>query len=74
MRTTVDLDEDILNLAKHLAQQQGVSAGQVISELARKALEPSSSPKIRNGVQVFVPKAGAKKPSLEVVNRLRDDE
>jgi hypothetical protein len=29
--------------------------------------------KIRNGVPLFVPKRGAKKPNLTLVNKLRDD-
>ncbi len=38
MRTTLDIDEDILNAAKELAARQKVSAGKVLSDLARKAL------------------------------------
>jgi hypothetical protein len=41
MRTTVDVDADILTLAKHLAQERGQSLGRVISDLARKGLEPA---------------------------------
>jgi hypothetical protein len=38
MRTTLDIDEDVLRAAKELARRQNKTAGQVISELARKAL------------------------------------
>lgn len=38
--------------------------GQVLSELARKALETKPAPRMRNGVPLFVPKPGAKKPHL----------
>lgn len=38
MRTTLDIDEDVLQAAKELARADGKTAGQVISELARKAL------------------------------------
>ena len=38
MRTTLDLDEDILLAAKELARQQRVAAGTVISRLVRQAL------------------------------------
>ena len=54
MRTTLNLDEDVLEIAKQLAQQRGTTAGQVLSELVRKALEPKSQPKMRNGVPLFV--------------------
>lgn len=38
MRTTLDIDEDVLNAAKALARQQNKSAGQVVSRLLRDAL------------------------------------
>ena len=37
-RTTLDIDDDVLAAAKELAKAQNSTAGQVISELARKAL------------------------------------
>lgn len=74
MRTTLDLDEDILQAAKSLAQQRGLSAGRVISDLVRVALKPASAPKTRNGIPLFAPKPGAKVPSLALVNKLRDGE
>ena len=38
MRKTLDIDLDILMAAKSLARQQNLSAGQVVSQLLRKAL------------------------------------
>ena len=38
MRTTLDIDNDVLAAAKELARQQNVSAGQVVSQLLRKVL------------------------------------
>ncbi len=73
MRTTLDVDDDVLKIAKQLAQQRGKTAGQVLSELARQALEPKSPPKMRHGVPLFVPKRGTRKPHLALVNRLRDE-
>lgn len=50
MRTTLDIDEDVLAAAKELARQQRISAGQVVSQLLRRAptgqetpISPSSS-------------------------------
>ena len=37
-------------------------------------LEPKRPPKTRNGVMVFDPKPGARKPHLALVNQLRDEE
>jgi hypothetical protein len=41
MRTTLDLDEDILTAAKEIARAENKTAGQVISDLARRALTAS---------------------------------
>ena len=38
MRTTLDLDDDVLISAKDIARRQKRSAGEVISELARLGL------------------------------------
>ncbi len=73
MRTTLNLDDDVLQVAKQLARQRGTTAGEVISELARQALEPRSPAKVRNGVPLFTPKPGARKPHLALVNQLRDE-
>ena len=39
MRTTLELDDDLLTAAKRLARQKGVTLGYVISELARQSLQ-----------------------------------
>ena len=38
MRTTLDIEEDVLQAAKELAQREGSTAGRVISALARRGL------------------------------------
>ena len=40
MRTTLDLDDDVLQAAKEIAAAKGLTAGKVVSDLVRKALEP----------------------------------
>ncbi|MDP9055516.1 MAG: DUF6364 family protein [Acidobacteriota bacterium] len=74
MRTTLDLDEDLIAVAKQLAEQRRTSMGRIVSSLMREALEPRDAPAIRNGVPLFKPVPGASKPSLSLVNRLRDEE
>jgi hypothetical protein len=73
MRTTLELDDDILTTARQLARQQGVTIGQLISELARQSLAARAPLKVRNGVLLFVPEAGASKPDLRTVNKLREE-
>jgi len=38
MRTTLDIDDDILEIAKQRAKAERKTAGEIISELARQAL------------------------------------
>jgi hypothetical protein len=73
MRTTLDLDEDLILVARQLASQRGTTMGKVVSGLLRKALEPGEIPPERNGFRLLKPIPSAPKPTLELVNRLRDD-
>ncbi len=78
MRTTLDIDDDLILAAKEIARHQGGTAGQVISRLLRTALTaPAPAAKRRaTGVAGFQPFAA--KPgvvvTLEQVNALRDAE
>lgn len=74
MRTTLDIDEDVLESAKELAARRGTTAGRVLSELARSALAPRDrSPRKRNGVPILPVQRGARLVTSEIVNRLRDE-
>lgn len=42
MRTTLDIDDDILAAARDLAKAEGKTMGEIISDLARKALTTPS--------------------------------
>lgn len=75
MRTTLDIDSDVLAAAKELAAQRRSTTGKVISELAREALRPArDAPALRSGVPLLPPRQGERTVSMETVNRLRDDE
>lgn len=74
MRTTLNLDTDILRAVKELARLRGATAGQVLSELARAALKPDpDGVSERNGVALLPPTPGEAIVTPESVNRLRDD-
>ena len=73
MRTTLDLDLDVLQAAKEIGVARGLSAGQVVSELVRKALGSPRTAKLRNGVPLLSRKAGAPALTMAAVNRLRDE-
>jgi len=74
MRTTLDIDDDVLNAAKELALAQRTTAGRVISDLVRKALRPAAAARVRNGVPLLARRPeSAPRPTLHLVNSLRDD-
>lgn len=74
MRTTLDIDDDVLIAVKDLASSRGSSAGKVLSDLARQALNLSESTEVRNGIRLLPRRPpGSPRPTMELVNRLRDD-
>jgi hypothetical protein len=74
MRTTLDLDDDVLLAAKELANARGTTAGKVVSDLVRQALTPKRVARLRNGVPVLSSRPdGAPRPTMKQVSDLRDD-
>ena len=76
VRTTLDIEDDVLNATKELARRQGVSAGQVVSKLLRSALTGEASAQ-RPGAAVvagFHPFAASSQQlvSNEQIDQLRD--
>ena len=74
MRTTLELDDDLVAAAKQLAKEQGKTLGRTISDLARESLAAKEPVKIRNGFRLITPILGVPRPSLEQINRWRDEE
>ena len=77
MRTTLDIDSDVLEAAKELAQRTNTTAGRMISELARRGLSiPADGRKavsrMRGGVPLM-PSRG-EIVTLERVRKIRDEE
>lgn len=62
MRTTLDIDPDVLAAAKEISSRTRRSAGRVISDLARKALSAELPPPHEKGAVVngfeTIPAAG----------------
>ena len=74
MRTTLAIDDDVLAAAKGIASLQRKSVGEVISALARQALQPARlSQATRNGVPLLQTQTGAVPVTLDMVNKLRDE-
>ncbi len=80
MRTTLEIDDDLMRTAKELARRQGVSAGKVVSRLLRSALlaptaavaQPSASASLKLGFRLL--EGGTSLVTNDEVNRLRDAE
>jgi hypothetical protein len=75
VRTTLDLDSDVLQAAKELAEFRKTTTGKIVSELVRKALQPAEAiPPIRNGVPLLRRRSGPPIMTMALVNQLRDEE
>lgn len=75
MRTTLNIDDDVLRAAKELARLRGTSAGEVISKLARQTLMAESPPDgIRNGVPLLSPREGERIVTPDDVIALADED
>jgi len=81
MRTTLNIDDDVLQAAKKLARRESKTAGKVISEWARRAMtqhlpasgaQSSREPEIFFGFRSFSSRSVV--VSNEQIDRLRDDE
>ncbi|MCC6561935.1 MAG: antitoxin [Xanthomonadales bacterium] len=77
MRTTLDLDEDVLLASKDLARRQKRTAGEVISELARAGLQMRGHDSRTRAAAKFgfapIPKRSGAVVTNELINRLRDE-
>jgi len=86
MRTTLDIEDDVLFAAKEIARREKKSLGQVISDLARRAFAQGSGQPA--GKQPRAPRASERLATYgihplpargglvtnELIDRLRDEE
>ena len=76
MRTTLDIDDDVLQAAKDVARREKKTAGKVLSELARKALGAApvvgKATKPLHGFRPFAKRGGI--VTNELIDKLRDDD
>ena len=78
MRTTLDIDDDVLQAAKERAKREGKTAGAVVSELARSALTsgpasgPANTTRSVHGFRPFPRRGGL--VTNELIDKLRDED
>ena len=77
MRTTLDIDAEVLQAAKELARQQHRTAGEVLSDLSRHGLRAAIAPSVVEGPPSFFgfrPFDPRGTPvTNEAIDRLRDE-
>jgi hypothetical protein len=75
VRTTLDIDDEILLTVKQIAQQRKTTAGSVVSSLLRESLQPRSfATEYRDGVPVLPRRPNAPIVTTELVNRLLNED
>lgn len=78
MRTTLDIENDVLEAARELARRQKTSVGKTLSDLARLALTQAQknpkrgSRKTIHGFRPFPKRGGI--VTNETINALREDD
>ena len=77
MRTTLDIDDDVLQAAKERARRNKKTTGEVLSELARSALTappqaPAHKLKSVHGFRPFPKRGGI--VTNELIDKLREDD
>ena len=77
MRTTLDIDDDVLHAAKERARREHRTAGQVVSELLRQALTAPQPSVVREAKAVYGFKPFARRGGVitnEMIDQLRQDD
>jgi hypothetical protein len=73
MRTTLTIDDDVLESARALAVRRRQPIGTVISELARRGLSSAHPATTRNGIRLFPIRDGAGPVTPELVKSLLEE-
>ncbi len=74
MRTTLTLDDEVLRVAKSLADARDIPLGRAVSDLARKGIEWTRAAPVKTGAfPTFHVRPGARAITLEDVKRAEDE-
>ena len=72
-RTTLQLEDDAMEVAKAHATRHRLTLGQAVSELVRQAADRPLVTDDRNGLRVLRLNRRSPKVTTELVDRLRED-
>ena len=76
LRTTLEIEDDVLEVAKDIARHQCLSFGKAVSLLIRKGIQTlrhQAKVVTLNGLRVVSRALNASPVTLEIVNKLRDE-
>jgi hypothetical protein len=73
MRTTLSLDDDVLQEVKAYAKSRDVAIGKAVSELVRRALHAPLETRMVNGFHVVKLPPGSPPVSTEDIRKLQDE-
>ena len=71
MRTTINIDDDVLAAARQLASTEQLTLGEAVSALARQGMQKTESTEFRNGIKLLP--ATGNRVTMAEVNTLRDE-
>jgi len=78
MRTTIDIDDDVLQAAKELARRERKTAVRILSELARRGLTEARETSPKKATEVFLGfRPFARRGTIvtnAMIDRLREEE
>lgn len=80
MRTTINLDDDLLEIVKGRARHEGVSLGAFVSDALRQVLLPAppqeavEGERVRNGFPLLPRRRGSQAATNRLVNQIREEE
>jgi hypothetical protein len=75
MRTTLEIDDDLLLTVKEIAHQRKTTAGSVVSSLLRESLQPKPLKlEYRNGIPFLPHRPGGPVVTVDLVNRLLEED
>lgn len=74
MRTTLNLDDDVLRQVKQYADGRSVALGRAVSDLVRRGLNTPVQTQVMNGIHVVVLPENSAPVDTDHVKRLLEDE
>ena len=77
MRTTIDIDDDVLQAAKERARREQKTAGQVVSEMLRQVLTSPVVSAVREPKAVYGLKPFGRRGGIvtnELIDQLRNED